>query len=211
MMTGSDMTAGAGAAGGAGSSAGGGGSDAGGGTAQGRAPAGSAATNGDGSPSSSASSGGSLGGSASNGASPGASSGASPNTAQPHEDALTSDQIQVTLVSPKGDPQPAISFTLTLPSGAVKAGATSADGALRFSGLTESGTCKLVLDGIPSDPAATSAASRVRYVPDGVSVPIGKASVVEVPPHAYRGRLVQQRAGVHLAGGVVGTSQVILS
>src|SRR5262249_49804282 len=65
-------------------------------------------------------------------------------------------------------------------------------GFIRLHGLTDRGDCRLDLPDVDATKTAqlhTPAAGHLAYVGAGVRVTIGKESIVELPPGAYRGRL----------------------
>lgn len=170
--------AGAGAAGGAGTGATGG---AAGGSAGGIAGPGDSVTSGSqGSDSSNVS------GQTAPGDAPSAPTTDAPSTS------ISPEQIEVQIVDALGRPQPSVSFDLAMPDGTTKSGSTAADGYLRFSGIETPGIAKLVL---PAYDAEKGSASGPRtsgaqlYRAGGVDVAVGQASIVELQPRVYRGRL----------------------
>jgi N-acetyl-anhydromuramyl-L-alanine amidase AmpD/outer membrane protein OmpA-like peptidoglycan-associated protein len=125
---------------------------------------------------------GSGGGTAGAGGGTGAAGGPAPAT--------TADQVDVQLVNVAGAPQADVEVELTLPDGDKRAGKTDSAGHFRVEGLTVKGKARAeVPDVLVAAPAPASDPSRVRYVAGGVDVPIGKASVVELPPRVRRCRM----------------------
>jgi outer membrane protein OmpA-like peptidoglycan-associated protein/phage baseplate assembly protein gpV len=123
----------------------------------------------------------------------GAGAGASPaatTTAAPAADAAA-DELDVQIVNVKGTPQKNLDVQLTLPSdGGQKSGKTGDDGHFKLESLTVTGNAKLDIPDLTQAPAgAASVQGRVRFVQGGVDVPIGKATVVEIPTRVHRARL----------------------
>jgi outer membrane protein OmpA-like peptidoglycan-associated protein/phage baseplate assembly protein gpV len=117
--------------------------------------------------------------------------------AQATEAATAADELDVQLVNPAGTPQESVSVELTLPDGDLRTASTDSQGHLRLEGLTVSGNARLNLPGLKAIQADASTASRVRYVSGGVDVPIGSATVVELPAVVRRARLT----GMHFDTG----------
>ncbi|HET9991800.1 MAG TPA: carboxypeptidase regulatory-like domain-containing protein [Kofleriaceae bacterium] len=100
------------------------------------------------------------------------------------------DQLDVQLVNVVGTPQTGIEVEVTLASGEKRAGHTGADGHFRVDNIPGGGTAHVdVPDVSVAPPAPPSTPGRVRYVEGGVSAPVGKTTVIELPPRVRRARM----------------------
>jgi outer membrane protein OmpA-like peptidoglycan-associated protein/phage baseplate assembly protein gpV len=101
------------------------------------------------------------------------------------------DTLDIQVVGLDGTPQTNLEVELTLPGeGGKKAGKTGEDGHFKLENISVEGNAKLVIPDVTVSPEApASVDGRVRYVQDGIDVPIGKSTVVEVPPRVRRCRL----------------------
>ena len=112
--------------------------------------------------------------------------------------AVAEDAVDLQLVSVSGTPQKNVEVELTLADGTRRAGKTDGEGHFKLSGLPKGGKAKLAVPDVSLAPdAPASVAGRVRFVKDATEVPIGKASVVELPPRVRRGRM----RGMHFDTG----------
>jgi outer membrane protein OmpA-like peptidoglycan-associated protein len=105
---------------------------------------------------------------------------------------ISKDQIEVQIVDALGHPQQSVDFDLEMPDGTAKSGSTAADGFLRFSGIETPGTAKLLLpdhDAMKGSAAGPRTRGAQLYRAGGVEVEVGQASIVELQPRVYRGRL----------------------
>jgi len=184
----------AGAGGGGGGGAGGGAAGGGGGTAGGGGPGGGGPGGGSTTPGGGGSPGTTPGSTPPGGGAPGTTPGGEtpPGENPPAPTQIDEHQIEVQIVSALGKPIAAVEFDLKLPDGETKFGSTGSDGFLRFSGLTTSGAARLVLPEHDAEKGSTQGAytsGALQYKAGGVDVNVGQASVVEVAPRIYRGRL----------------------
>ena len=79
---------------------------------------------------------------------------------------------------------------LALPDGEKRGGKTDDQGHFKLEGLVVKGNAKLDVPDVQVAPAVpASGPGRVRFVKPGIDVPIGKATVVELPPRVRRCRM----------------------
>ncbi|MFN2546116.1 MAG: hypothetical protein ABR567_01655 [Myxococcales bacterium] len=104
--------------------------------------------------------------------------------------AAAAGQVKVQVVRADGTAQANLEFELVAPDGTKHAGKTDDQGSLEVDNLPQSGDCTLDLPDVkPAARADASVQGRIRFVEGGVTVKIGAASVVEIPPRTRRCRL----------------------
>ena len=130
---------------------------------------------------------------------------AAASAAQPAKDVASeadsttaADELDLQLVSVAGTPRRNAEVELTFPDGTKQAGKTDDKGHFKLSGLSAKGNAKLDVPDVEVAPAvAASSPNRLRFVKGGIDVPVGKASVVEVPTGVRRCRM----KGMHFDTG----------